>query len=130
MATALRVETPPPLPTDPSRRLQLCRECFYRAFEEEVHETIIENKLFSPGERIAVAASGGKDSTVLAHVMTTLNARYRCAAEAGGVLQPSIITVWSRSAAAHQRTAQHGSCCTPGGMWSPVKSLYAESFLR
>ena len=58
------------------RRFQLCRECFYRAFEEEVHDTIVENKLFLPGERIAVAASGGKDSTVLAHVMTTLNARY------------------------------------------------------
>ena len=56
--------------------MQLCRDCFYRAFEEEVHETIVQNRLFLPGERIAVAASGGKDSTVLAHVMTTLNARY------------------------------------------------------
>ena len=63
-----------------ARRFQLCRECFYRAFEEEVHETIVENKLFLPGQRIAVAASGGKDSTVLAHVMTTLNARYGCEA--------------------------------------------------
>ena len=67
---------PPPPDVRWSRHLQLCRECFYRAFEEEVHETIVQNELFSPGERIAVAASGGKDSTVLAHVMTTLNARY------------------------------------------------------
>ena len=59
--------------------MQLCRECFYHAFEEEVHETIKENKMFTPGERIAVAASGGKDSTVLAHVMTTLNARHEYA---------------------------------------------------
>lgn len=32
--------------------------------------------MFRPGERVAIAASGGKDSTVLAHVMTTLNQRY------------------------------------------------------
>ncbi|KAH9816269.1 hypothetical protein DFH28DRAFT_1082033 [Melampsora americana] len=33
-------------------------------------------KMFRRGERVAIAASGGKDSTVLAHVMTTLNERY------------------------------------------------------
>jgi len=54
----------------------LCRECFYTALEEEVHCTIISNKLFTRGERVALAASGGKDSTVLAHIVTTLNARY------------------------------------------------------
>ncbi|GAB4813266.1 hypothetical protein N2152v2_000312 [Parachlorella kessleri] len=55
---------------------QLCKQCFYTAFEEEIHETIVANRLFRPGERVAVAASGGKDSTVLAHVLTTLNTRY------------------------------------------------------
>ena len=55
----------------------LCRECFYTALEEEVHETIVSNNLFKPGERLALAASGGKDSTVLAHIVTTLNERYR-----------------------------------------------------
>ena len=55
----------------------LCRECFYLAFETEVHETITSNGLFQKrGERVALAASGGKDSTVLAHVVTTLNERY------------------------------------------------------
>ena len=34
------------------------------------------NELFKRGERVAIGASGGKDSTVLAHVMTTLNKRY------------------------------------------------------
>ena len=38
--------------------LQLCKQCFYTALEGEVHETIVKNKLFKPGERIAVAASG------------------------------------------------------------------------
>ncbi|MBW0475333.1 hypothetical protein O181_015048 [Austropuccinia psidii MF-1] len=32
--------------------------------------------MFNRGEKVAIAASGGKDSTVLAHVMTTLNERY------------------------------------------------------
>jgi cytoplasmic tRNA 2-thiolation protein 1 len=54
----------------------LCRECFYEALENEVHETIMRHQLFRPGERVALAASGGKDSTVLAHIVTTLNARY------------------------------------------------------
>lgn len=41
-----------------------------------MHRTIVSNRLFSPGERVAVAASGGKDSTVLAHMLTLLNARH------------------------------------------------------
>jgi len=45
-------------------------------FEEEIHQTIISNQLFERGERVAIAASGGKDSTVLAHVMTVLNEKY------------------------------------------------------
>jgi len=32
--------------------------------------------LFKTGEKVAIAASGGKDSTVLAHVMKTLNERH------------------------------------------------------
>ena len=56
--------------------MPVCLECFYLVFEEEIHHTIITNKLFKRGERIAIGASGGKDSTVLAHVMTTLNERY------------------------------------------------------
>jgi cytoplasmic tRNA 2-thiolation protein 1 len=74
----------------PSRKLQLtkfpfqrpktgdalCKECFFKAFEFEIHMTITRFKLFEPGQKIAVAASGGKDSTVLAHVMKLLNERY------------------------------------------------------
>jgi len=55
---------------------QLCKECFFEVFEEEIHETIVSNKLFSRGEKVAIAASGGKDSTVLAEVLTTLNRRH------------------------------------------------------
>lgn len=55
---------------------QICRGCFYAALEDEVHRTITSNNLFKRGERVAVAASGGKDSTVLAHMLTLLNERH------------------------------------------------------
>nr|KAG5706916.1 hypothetical protein BaRGS_021422 [Batillaria attramentaria] len=54
----------------------LCKECFYYAFEEEIHHTIVDAKLFTPGETVAIGASGGKDSTVLAHTMKVLNERH------------------------------------------------------
>lgn len=42
----------------------------------EIHETIQTAQLFEPGTVVAIAASGGKDSTVLAYVMKVLNERY------------------------------------------------------
>jgi cytoplasmic tRNA 2-thiolation protein 1 len=54
----------------------VCRACFFLQFEEEVHRTIQSEKLFDRGDRVAVGASGGKDSTVLAYVMGLLNKRY------------------------------------------------------
>nr|GMD94427.1 cytoplasmic tRNA 2-thiolation protein 1 [Ipomoea batatas] len=60
----------------PKTLQQICRECFYEVFEEEIHRVIVDNQLFKPGERIAVGASGGKDSTVLAYVMSELNRRH------------------------------------------------------
>ncbi|KAL5706260.1 cytosolic thiouridylase subunit Ctu1 [Ranunculus cassubicifolius] len=55
---------------------QICRDCFYTVFEEEIHRVIIDNHLFKSGERIAIGASGGKDSTVLAYVLSELNRRH------------------------------------------------------
>ncbi|KAL6779284.1 hypothetical protein ACKKBG_A11685 [Auxenochlorella protothecoides x Auxenochlorella symbiontica] len=60
----------------PKTSEELCKECFYTAIETEVHETIMATNLFRRGERVAIGASGGKDSTVLAHILTTLNRRY------------------------------------------------------
>ncbi|BGP34606.1 cytosolic thiouridylase subunit Ctu1 [Rhodotorula toruloides] len=94
----------------------VCKECFFRVFETEVHHTILgcgqcvvgsaagarakgkgragseednsdergveaeieptRRGLFRRGERVAIGASGGKDSTVLAYIMTLLNKRY------------------------------------------------------
>jgi cytoplasmic tRNA 2-thiolation protein 1 len=60
----------------PKNRQKLCKACFISIFEQEVHETITTSTLFQPGERIAIGASGGKDSTVLASLLKTLNDRF------------------------------------------------------
>ncbi|KAI8971871.1 cytoplasmic tRNA 2-thiolation protein 1 [Mycotypha africana] len=60
----------------PKTGQQICQECFFYVFETEIHHTVTDSKLFRRGERVALGASGGKDSTVLAHVMKTLNERY------------------------------------------------------
>ncbi|CZT24303.1 probable PP-loop ATPase superfamily protein [Ramularia collo-cygni] len=60
----------------PKNHARICAPCFIALFESEVAETIISAKLFEPGERVAIGASGGKDSTVLASVLKTLNDRH------------------------------------------------------
>lgn len=54
----------------------LCKSCFFWAFEEEIHRTVVSCRLFNRGEKVGIGASGGKDSTVLAHVLKVLNGRY------------------------------------------------------
>lgn len=60
----------------PKNSQKICKQCFLSVFENEIHETIVANSLFYRGERIAIGASGGKDSTVLASVLKTLNERH------------------------------------------------------
>ncbi|KOM42381.1 hypothetical protein LR48_Vigan04g257900 [Vigna angularis] len=57
----------------PKTLQHMCRECFFDAFESEIHQVIIQNSLFTAGDRVAIGASGGKDSTVLAYVLSKLN---------------------------------------------------------
>lgn len=59
----------------------MCKDCFSWCFEEEIHWTIATANLIEPGDRIAIGASGGKDSTVLAHVLKLLNERHNYGAE-------------------------------------------------
>lgn len=82
-------QSPPARPARPTQNPnpQLCRPCFFRALEDEVHATITACGLFARGERVAVAASGGKDSTVLAHMLTLLNARHEWVSGLYGVLR-------------------------------------------
>jgi hypothetical protein len=50
----------------PKTGATICKECFYEQFELEVHQTITENKLFKAGDKVAIAASGGKGAHALA----------------------------------------------------------------
>lgn len=60
----------------PKNHQKLCKTCFIRIFEDEIHHTVTTNNLFYRGEKVAIGASGGKDSTVLASVLKTLNERH------------------------------------------------------
>lgn len=44
----------------PKTGQQICKDCFFYVFETEVHNTITEAKLFKPGDKVAIGASGGK----------------------------------------------------------------------
>lgn len=65
-----------PVMKRPKTLQKLCKECFFHVFETEIHNTIVDAGLFERGEKVAIGASGGKDSTVLALVLKTLNERY------------------------------------------------------
>ncbi|KHN82572.1 Cytoplasmic tRNA 2-thiolation protein 1 [Toxocara canis] len=54
----------------------VCCSCFIELFEQDVHDTIVKCGILKRGEKVAVGASGGKDSTVVAYVLNVLNKRY------------------------------------------------------
>lgn len=60
----------------PKTGLPSCIECFFEAFEGEIHYTLTSTKALNKGDRVCIGASGGKDSTVLAYVMNLLNKKY------------------------------------------------------
>lgn len=49
----------------PKTGQQICKDCFFYVLETEVHNTITEAKLFKPGDRVAIGASGGKGECIL-----------------------------------------------------------------
>ncbi len=48
-------------------RLALCNDCFIKYFIKRLTKTVEEFKMFRNTDKIAVAVSGGKDSTALVH---------------------------------------------------------------
>lgn len=55
---------------------KLCGRCFTQSIEERVRRTISKYNMFKPGDRIAVAVSGGKDSLSLLHILHKLEQRF------------------------------------------------------
>ncbi|KAH0791895.1 Cytoplasmic tRNA 2-thiolation protein 1 [Histomonas meleagridis] len=55
---------------------KLCKSCFSTAFEDEVYHTIQRFNLIEKGDVVAIGVSGGKDSTVLMHILNAINIRY------------------------------------------------------
>ena len=65
---------------------KVCKECFIEAFEFEVGHTILyelrkKYGVMLPGQRVAIGASGGKDSCVLIEVLNNLNNRLKLGLE-------------------------------------------------
>jgi uncharacterized protein (TIGR00269 family) len=53
-------------------RIALCKKCYPRFFENRVLKVIEKEKMFSKGDKVCVAISGGKDSMSLLHVLKKL----------------------------------------------------------
>ncbi|AEA12040.1 PP-loop domain protein [Thermoproteus uzoniensis 768-20] len=56
---------------------RLCLNCLFRSIEEKVWRTIRDERMIEPGDKVAVAISGGKDSLVLLDILGKLKARGR-----------------------------------------------------
>ncbi|MFB6490580.1 MAG: TIGR00269 family protein [Thermoproteus sp. AZ2] len=56
---------------------RLCLNCLFASIEERVWRTIREEKMIEPGDKVAIAISGGKDSLVLLDVLGRLKKRLR-----------------------------------------------------
>jgi len=54
----------------------LCEECFCLSIEAKVRRTISKWKMLQPTDRVAVAYSGGKDSTVLLTILVEMQRRF------------------------------------------------------
>ena len=54
----------------------LCATCFIKLFEQRVRKTIRRNRFFNPGDKIAVALSGGKDSIVVLYLLKKLSKKF------------------------------------------------------
>lgn len=61
----------------PSTRERLCKACFTTAIESTVHETLQQENILDGVKVLALGVSGGKDSTVLAHIMNQLKQKHK-----------------------------------------------------
>ncbi|AFZ79903.1 hypothetical protein BEWA_027520 [Theileria equi strain WA] len=55
-----------------------CKDCFIDSFESDVYDYIRDKKLIEDGDKVCIGVSGGKDSSVLLHVLWSLQRRFQC----------------------------------------------------
>ena len=76
--------------------LQLCRACFYEVFEDELHQTIIANRLFKAGEKVAIGASGmfipETLQTCCMHTDQVVDTNYSVVSSGTSVISPLAVT--------------------------------------
>jgi len=56
----------------------LCDRCLIKSVERRFRQSVNEHKLVSPGDRVAVAVSGGKDSVTCMHLLASYCKEKRC----------------------------------------------------
>ncbi|MDD5331657.1 MAG: TIGR00269 family protein [Candidatus Nanoarchaeia archaeon] len=61
-----------PVITLTNNNVKLCKNCFFKYYESKVFKTIFKYKLFTKKDKVGVAVSGGKDSTVCLYVLKKL----------------------------------------------------------
>ncbi|KAK2505039.1 hypothetical protein MC885_019302 [Smutsia gigantea] len=99
----------------------LCGACFCAAFEAEVLYTVPAGRLMPPGAVVAVGPSGGKDSTVLAHVLRALAPRLGLSLHLVAV-DEGIGGYWDAALAAVRRQAARWELPSP---WWPTQTSSA-----
>lgn len=55
-----------------------CKDCFIDSFEIDVYNYIKKENLIEDGEKVCIGVSGGKDSSVLLHVLWSIRKRFKC----------------------------------------------------
>lgn len=71
-------------------KIRYCAGCFMKYFEKKVRKTVRVNKLIKKGDKILVAASGGKDSTVLLYLLNKIYSKNKIAKIEAITVDPSI----------------------------------------